>query len=121
LENLHIKLLGFPTALLFTFPSLNQHNIMNPIRVGLMQPGKQQQDDCDGWRDKLVGKTIVGDEAVTSLPAGSVRTNNILYTILDPYIFLCVILSLSVRRIYPNSIESLDPTLWRLWTIDLID
>ncbi|SAM00134.1 hypothetical protein [Absidia glauca] len=51
---------------------------MNPIRVGLMQPGKQQQDDCDGWRDKLVGKTIVGDEAVTSLPAGSfVRTKDL--------------------------------------------
>ncbi|KAI8082852.1 uncharacterized protein BX664DRAFT_339218 [Halteromyces radiatus] len=42
---------------------------MNPIRVGLMQPTQQQQSaDCDGWRDKLVGKTVVDDETITSLP-----------------------------------------------------
>lgn len=29
--------------------------------------------DCDGWRDKLVGKVVLNDDEETALQAGEVR------------------------------------------------
>ncbi|KAI9474112.1 MAG: hypothetical protein EXX96DRAFT_488846 [Benjaminiella poitrasii] len=36
----------------------------------LLDASRNPPDDCDGWRDKLVGKVILNDEAETTLSAG---------------------------------------------------
>ncbi|ORX57595.1 hypothetical protein DM01DRAFT_1406133 [Hesseltinella vesiculosa] len=36
----------------------------------------QQGDDCDGWKNKLVGKVILDDTSNTHLPADSVVRRN---------------------------------------------
>lgn len=34
--------------------------------------GNDNSDDCDGWRDKLVGKVVLNDDEVSSLGADEV-------------------------------------------------
>ncbi|KAI8067062.1 hypothetical protein BC940DRAFT_301216 [Gongronella butleri] len=43
---------------------------MNPFLQRYNQ-NHQQDNDCDGWKDKLVGKVILKDEETTQLPATS--------------------------------------------------
>ncbi|KAI7854573.1 hypothetical protein BDC45DRAFT_440710 [Circinella umbellata] len=38
--------------------------------------GNNANNDCDGWRDKLVGKTIVKDNVQTSLSSDQVIHEN---------------------------------------------
>ncbi|KAG2205772.1 uncharacterized protein EV154DRAFT_504330 [Mucor mucedo] len=35
--------------------------------TGTFSFGKQNSDDCNGWRDKLVGKVVLNDDEVTTL------------------------------------------------------
>lgn len=35
--------------------------------TGTFSFGKHSSDECDGWRDKLVGKVVLNDDEVTTL------------------------------------------------------
>lgn len=37
-------------------------------------------NDCDGWRDKLVGKVVLNDDEVTTLKTDEVRKKLIIIT-----------------------------------------
>lgn len=41
--------------------------------TGTFSFGKQNSDDCNGWRDKLVGKVVLNDDEVTTLEENEVR------------------------------------------------
>ncbi|KAI8081959.1 uncharacterized protein B0P05DRAFT_538790 [Gilbertella persicaria] len=53
----------------------------------LVDASKNQPNDCDGWRDKLVGKVILKDDVETTLSEGEyVRTQDLpkLHRVLPP-------------------------------------
>lgn len=41
--------------------------------TGTFSFGKQSADDCDGWRDKLVGKVVLNDDEATTLEDNEVK------------------------------------------------
>lgn len=97
--------------LLFLFFNLVQ---MSTPFEKLLAASKQHNDDsCDGWKDKLVGKVIVNDNEETALNADQVKKNP------SGVVFTDIVhVRLFVSKICLLLIEYLLPTQWLPWIID---